>query len=148
MIAAAAGLALILLQGALVSGRLPRGPGQRRGRGAGAAVYGIRIWGAPATIALYAITGWLIAVERTRAVLVLQLWINGVNIALDLWFVLGLGWGVPGVAVATLIAEWTGLALGLWLCRDAFGAARGADRARLVRPRAAAARWVAVNPTS
>ncbi len=60
----------------------------------------IRIWGAPATIGLYAITGWLIAVERTRAVLVLQLWINGVNIVLDLWFVLGLGWGVPGVAAA------------------------------------------------
>ena len=40
--------------------------------------------------------------------LVLQLWQNGVNIGLDLWFVLGLGWGVPGVAVATLIAEWTG----------------------------------------
>jgi multidrug resistance protein, MATE family len=56
----------------------------------------IRIWGAPATIALYAVTGWLIAVERTRAVLVLQLWMNGVNIALDLWFVLGLGWGVRG----------------------------------------------------
>ena len=42
------------------------------------------------------------------------------NIGLDLWFVLGLGWGVPGVAAATLIAEWTGLALGLWFCRDAF----------------------------
>ena len=64
------------------------------------------------------LTGWLIAVERTRSVLVLQLWVNGVNVALDLWFVLGLGWGVPGVAAATLIAEWSGLALGLWLCRD------------------------------
>lgn len=62
---------------------------------------GIRIWGAPATIALYAVTGWLIAVERTRAVLVLQLWMNGLNIALDLLFVLGFGWGVAGVAVAT-----------------------------------------------
>ena len=78
----------------------------------------IRIWGAPATIATYALTGWLIALERTRAVLALQLWINGVNIALDLWFVLSLGLGVPGVAAATLIAEWTGLAFGLWLCRD------------------------------
>jgi MATE family multidrug resistance protein len=48
----------------------------------------------------------------------LQLWINGVNIALDLWFVLGLGWGVSGVALATLVAEWSGLLLGLWLCRD------------------------------
>lgn len=78
----------------------------------------IRIWGAPATIGAYALTGWLIALERTRAVLALQLWINGVNIGLDLWFVLGLGWGVPGVAGATLIAEWSGLMLGLWLCRD------------------------------
>lgn len=78
----------------------------------------LRIWGAPATIALYAVTGWLIALERTRGVLLLQLWMNGLNIGLDLWFVLGLGWGVPGVAIATLIAEWSGLALGLWLCRD------------------------------
>ncbi|MFN3410512.1 MAG: MATE family efflux transporter, partial [Limisphaerales bacterium] len=81
----------------------------------------IRIWGAPATIALYALTGWLVGLGRTRGVLALQLWQNGANIALDLWFVLGLGWGVPGVALATLIAEWSGLALALWLARDAFG---------------------------
>ncbi|MEY4697900.1 MAG: hypothetical protein RIT14_2328 [Pseudomonadota bacterium] len=92
---------------------------------------GIRIWGAPATIALYAVTGWLIAVERARAVLALQLWINGVNVALDVWFVLGLGWGVPGVAVATLIAEWTGLALGLWLCRGGLWPVWRAALARL-----------------
>ena len=66
MIAAAAGLALIAAAGRAGLGRLPRGPGERRGRGAGAAVLAIRIWGAPATIALYAVTGWLIAVERTR----------------------------------------------------------------------------------
>ncbi|MGA1328278.1 MAG: MATE family efflux transporter [Rubrivivax sp.] len=92
----------------------------------------IRVWGAPATIALYAVTGWLIAVERARAVLGLQLWINGLNIALDLLFVLGLGWGVQGVAVATLMAEASGLALGLWLCRSAFSATALADRARLL----------------
>jgi hypothetical protein len=56
----------------------------------------IRIWSAPALIALYGITGWLIAAERTRAVLAIQLWMNGLNIVLDLWFVLGLGWGVNG----------------------------------------------------
>ena len=99
----------------------------------------IRIWGAPATIALYAINGWLIATERTRGVLALQLWMNGLNIALDLWFVLGLGWGVQGVAIATLISELTALALGLWLCRAAFSGAqwrdwpRVFDRARLKR---------------
>ena len=80
----------------------------------------IRIWSAPAAIAVFGITGWLIAQERTRAVLVLQLWMNGVNVVLNLWFVLGLGWGVNGVALATFLAEWSGLAMGLYLCRAAF----------------------------
>ncbi len=89
----------------------------------------IRIWSAPAAIAIYGLTGWLIGQERTRAVLILLTWINGLNILLDVVFVLGLGWGVPGVAFATFVAEWTGLALGLWLCRDAFadGALRRVD---------------------
>ncbi|MCK4861878.1 MAG: MATE family efflux transporter [Rhodobacteraceae bacterium] len=91
----------------------------------------IRIWGAPASISLYAITGWLIAMERTRAVLMLQLWINGVNVALDLWFVLGLDMGVEGVAVATLIAEWTGVMLGLFLCRSIFVGDQWRDWARI-----------------
>ncbi|MCA0927569.1 MATE family efflux transporter [Ruegeria profundi] len=91
----------------------------------------IRIWGAPATIALYAVTGWLIAVERTRGVFVLQVWMNGLNVVLNLWFVLGLDWGVEGVAIATLIAEWTGLALGLWLCRNAFGGNQWRDWPRI-----------------
>lgn len=91
----------------------------------------IRIWGAPATISLYAVTGWLIATERTRGILVLQLWMNGLNIGLDIWFVLSLGWGVQGVAIATLIAEWSGLFLGLWLCRSAFAGDRWYDWARI-----------------
>src|SRR5690606_40529656 len=36
---------------------------------------------------------------------------------LDLWFVLGLGWGVAGAARASVVAEWSGLAIGLLLCR-------------------------------
>jgi len=99
----------------------------------------IRIFSAPAAIGLYGITGWLIAHERTRAVLVLQVWMNGLNIALDLLFVLEFGWGVEGVAFATFLAEWSGLFLGLWLAR--FGFAKGLwrnwtqilDRARLKR---------------
>jgi len=97
----------------------------------------IRIWSAPAAVALFAITGWLIAQERTQAVLVLQLWMNGVNIALDLWFVLGLDWGVQGVAIATLIAEWSGLFLGLWFCRRVFAGTRWRDRAAVF----SSARW-------
>jgi MATE family multidrug resistance protein len=111
---------MIALQGGLVWAAFRIAPASAETEGLARQYITVRIWGAPATIALYAITGWLIAVERTRSVLLVQLWLNGLNVGLDLWLVLGLGWGVPGVAAATLIAEWSGLGLGLWLCRDAF----------------------------
>mgnify|MGYP000107743375 CR=1 FL=1 len=115
----AAGLALILLQVPVFAGAFRLAPASAEVETLARQYLGIRIWGAPATIALYAVTGWLIAIERTRAVLVLQLVMNGLNVGLDIWFVLGLGWGVQGVALATLIAEWSGLALGLVFARHA-----------------------------
>lgn len=123
----AAGLGLILLQAPLIWAAFAIAPASDEVETLARAYIGIRIFSAPAAIALYGITGWMIALERTRAVLVLQLWMNGLNIGLDLWFVLGLGWGVEGVALATFLAEWTGLAAGLFICRD--GLARGAWRA-------------------
>jgi MATE family multidrug resistance protein len=139
LIGASAGLVFVLVQGALFWAAFRLAPASAEVEALARAYLAIRIWGAPATIALYAVTGWLIAVERTRGVLVLQLWMNGLNVGLDLWLVLGFGWGVEGVAVATLIAEWTGLGLGLWLCRPAFEGepwrdwARVFDRGRLAR---------------
>jgi MATE family multidrug resistance protein len=144
LIALGAGLLLILAQALIFRAAFAVAPASPEVETLAQQYLSIRIWGAPATIALYAVTGWLIALERTRAVFVLQIWMNGLNILLDLWFVLGLGWGVPGVAVATLIAEWTGLALGLWFCRNAFGPVWQAARARL-RDTAALRRMAGVN---
>jgi len=120
LIGASAGLALIVLQVPIFWAAFHASPASSEVEGLATAYMEIRIWSAPAAIGLYGITGWLIAQERTRAVLVIQLWMNGLNILLDLWFVLGLEWGVEGVAFATFLAEWTGLALGLWFCRAAF----------------------------
>lgn len=135
LIAGAVGGLLIALQLPLIWGAFRLAPGSAEVEGLAAQYLQIRIWGAPATIGMYALTGWLIALERTRAVMVLQVITNGANIALDLWFVLGLGWGVPGVALATLIAEWSGLAFGLWLVRDGLQAtgARIFDALKLKR---------------
>ncbi|NIZ59961.1 MATE family efflux transporter [Sedimentitalea sp. CY04] len=117
LIGFAAGSALILLQAPLFYLSFQLAPATPEVETLAQDYLRIRVWSAPAAIGLYGITGWLIAQERTRAVLVLQLWMNGVNILLDLWFVLQLGWGVNGVAYATFLAEWSGLALGLWFCR-------------------------------
>jgi MATE family multidrug resistance protein len=144
LIGLGAGLVLVAAQGLLFAAAFAVAPAGPEVEALALRYLSIRIWGAPATIALYAVTGWLIALERTRGVFALQLWMNGVNIALDLWFVLGLGWGVPGVAAATLVAEWTGLLLGLRFCRAAFGSGWRAARARLA-DRAALARMGAVN---
>lgn len=144
LIAAVAGSGIVLAQAGIMALAFKVSPASAEVEGMARDYLSIRIWGAPATIALYAVNGWLIALERARAVLVLQLWINGLNAVLDLWFVLGLGWSVQGVAAASLLAEWTGLLFGLWLCRDAFGRAFAAAMTRL-RDSAALRRMVSVN---
>ncbi len=122
MIGAVGGVALVVLQVPLMWASFQVSPASPEVESLARDYMRIRIWSAPAAIAMFGITGWLIARERTRAVLIIQLWMNGLNISLDLWFVLGLGWGVNGVAIATFLAEWSGLGLALWFCRDAFKA--------------------------
>ncbi len=144
MIGLAGGVIFILLQLPLFGLAFRVAPASAEVEGLAQTYLSIRIWGAPAAIAIFAATGWLIALERTRAVLVLQLWMNGLNIVLDLWFVLGLGWGVGGVATATVIAEVSGLMLALWLCRDAFAGDQWRDWVR-VFDRAKIRRMMEVN---
>nr|WP_281493991.1 MATE family efflux transporter [Jannaschia sp. S6380] len=131
LIAAVAGAALIALQWAIFALAFRLAPTNAEVEGLARDYMTIRIWSAPAAIAIYGLTGWLIAQERTAAVLVIQLVMNGANVALDLWFVLGLGWGVTGVAFASFLAEWSGVALALWFCRDAFIDHAWRDRAQV-----------------
>ncbi len=144
LVAWTAGLGFILLQQPLMNLAFAVSPASRQVETLARGYIGIRVWSAPAAISIYGLTGWLIALERTRTVLALQLWMNGLNVVLDMWFVLGLGWGVNGVALATFLAEWSGLALGLFLCRDGF--AGGAwRRGRLIFDRLRLRRMLAVN---
>ncbi|KJS40745.1 MAG: multidrug transporter [Roseovarius sp. BRH_c41] len=131
MIGFAGGLALIILQVPVFWAAFQLSPASEEVEGLARQYMAIRVWSAPAMIALFGMTGWLIAQERTRAVLLLQLVMNGINILLDLWFVLGLDWGVAGVARATVIAEWGGLMLGFWFCRDAFAVSAWCDWPRV-----------------
>ena len=79
--------------------------------------YRIRIWAAPATLANYVILGTFIGQQQMRAVLVFQLFLNLLNIFLDLLFVPVFGWGIKGVAGASVISEYAALALGMLLIR-------------------------------
>jgi len=131
MIGVAGGLFFVLIQPLLIWGAFRLSPASAEVEGLAETYMRIRIFSAPAAIAMYGITGWLIAQERTREVLWIQLLMNGVNVGLDLVFVLSFGWGVAGVAWATFIAEWSGLVLGLWMCREAFAHSAWRDWARV-----------------
>ncbi|TNE40146.1 MAG: MATE family efflux transporter [Alphaproteobacteria bacterium] len=79
--------------------------------------FAIRIWGAPAVLANYALMGFFIGIRKTRSSLVIQIFMNSLNVILDLTFVLGFGWDVAGVAAATAISESAALLLGLYIIR-------------------------------
>jgi len=75
----------------------------------------IRIYGAPATLITYSILGGLIGLGYTRQLMYVQFLLNGLNIALNVLFVVGLDMGVKGIALGTLIAEWVALFYGAYI---------------------------------
>ncbi|MEM6889726.1 MAG: MATE family efflux transporter [Pseudomonadota bacterium] len=120
LVALVGGAALVLFQPLIFWGAMALAPASEEVEALASQYLAIRIWTAPAAISVYALTGWLVAMERTAGIFWVQLAMNGINVLLDLIFVLVLDWGVPGVALATVIAELTGAGLALWFCRDAF----------------------------
>ena len=66
----------------------------------------VRIWGAPATLSNFVLMGVLIGLGQSRQLLRVQLFLNGLNILLDLFFAGYLEMGATGVALGTVIAEW------------------------------------------
>jgi MATE family multidrug resistance protein len=105
LVAVAAGILLIVLQWPIREASFAAVHASARVEGLARGYFDIRIWAAPATLANYALLGWFIGLGRTDIGLILQLILNLTNMALDMLFVLGLGWDVRGVALGTLMAE-------------------------------------------
>jgi MATE family multidrug resistance protein len=99
-----------------------------------------RLFGLPAALASYALIGWFLGTQNARAPLAILLTTNLFNVALDLWFVLGLDWGVAGAARASVIAEWSGALLGLALTRSALARYPGRVDTHALR------RWLSWRP--
>jgi MATE family multidrug resistance protein len=77
--------------------------------------YSIRIWSAPATLCLYAFTGWFLGMQNARFTMIIALLVNVLNIGLNFFFVYGLGMKVEGVALGSLLAQYGGLLLAIIL---------------------------------
>ena len=79
-----------------------------------ATYFRIVIWGAPAMLGLYGLTGWFIGMQDTRTPMVVAVLQNVVNILASLFFVFVLGWKISGVAAGTVLAQWAGFAVSLY----------------------------------
>ena len=136
MVAAAIGLALILLQ-------VPLGAVIYRLMGASAEVthaaesyFAVRIWSAPFVLANLVMLGWFVGIAHAAVALGLQVAINLVNLVVTTLLVLWFGFGVTGAAIGALVSEAAGTIAGLALALRIVGVrmpARLFDRVRLVR---------------
>ncbi len=130
VIAALIGLVIIAAQAVIAAAAFPLMGASPAVEQAARDYFDIRIWAAPMTLANYALLGWFVGLGRAGTAFGLQLLLNGTNIALDVLFVMGLGLGVPGVALGTAMAETIAAVAGIAL---AFAPAIAGPKVRLAR---------------
>ncbi|HEX2552998.1 MAG TPA: MATE family efflux transporter [Microvirga sp.] len=144
VVAGAVGLALVALQWPIAAASFRLAGASEAVTGALSTYFAVRIWSAPFTLANYVILGSTLGRGRTDLGLVLQVAINVANIALSILFVMGLGLGVAGAALGTLLAEVAGAGLGVAVLRR-LGSNPFAVSWREVGDRVAMLRTLAVN---
>lgn len=84
----------------------------------------ICVWGAPAMLGLYGLSGWFIGMQNTRIPMFISIMQNIVNIVASIVFVFGFGLRLEGVAAGTLVAQWAGFIVGLSLLYRYYGRLR------------------------
>ncbi|OJF69836.1 MATE family efflux transporter [Alteromonas sp. V450] len=75
----------------------------------------VRVWGAPAALLNLSLIGWLVGQQKTRTVMMIQITGNLMNAMLDIAFVFGMGFSVSGVALASVLAEYSMMLMGLYV---------------------------------
>lgn len=81
----------------------------------------ICVWGAPAMLCLYSLTGWYIGMQNTRLPMFISIMQNVVNIVASCTFVYGFGMKVEGIALGTLVAQYAGLLVSITLWATTYG---------------------------
>ena len=85
-----------------------------------ATYYNIVVWGAPATLGLYVLTGWLVGMQNTRVPMWVSIAQNIINIAASALLVFAFRMGIAGVAIGTLVAQWAGFVMSLLSLRSCY----------------------------
>lgn len=93
----------------------------------------IRIWGAPATLITFSLLGTFIGMGWTKHLLWIQLLLNGLNMTLNVLFVIVWKMGVKGIALGTVLAEWVALFFALYLLLGKMGIHRPWQRSQALQ---------------
>ena len=118
------GVLMIVLQGPLLWASTALMAPEPAVAAAFATYFGIRIWVAPVSLLNYALLGWFYGRAAATTGMLLQMVMHGVNIVLSITFVYGLGWGIAGVAFATVLGSLASCVVGLLLWARHFGGLR------------------------
>lgn len=98
----------------------------------------IRAFAGPAVLIITAANGAFRGYQDTKTPFVVAAIFNLINVILDPILIFGVGWGIAGAAAATLIAQWTGALIFLWLLlvrhREEFGVKPVVPRPRELLP--------------
>lgn len=121
MLALALGLLMILFRRPIIRGAMLLMDGEGLTLEYATLYFSICIWGAPATLGMFSLTGWCVGMQNSRLPMYTSIFIDVLNIGLSVTLVFGFHLGITGVATGTLVAQWSGFLLCLWLCRRRYG---------------------------
>jgi MATE family multidrug resistance protein len=111
------GLILIILQYPIAQLSFYLIDGSNAVEGHAVNYYYIRIFAAPATLAIYSLHGWFLGVQNAKYPLYVALFVNILNVVLNLLFVFSFNMKVEGVALGTLISQYLGLLFTVFLLK-------------------------------
>lgn len=80
--------------------------------------FSVRIFSAPAALTNLVLLGWMLGMQNAKGPMWHLIFTNIINITLDLLFVFGFGWGVKGVAAASVIADYSGVLIGFYFVKQ------------------------------
>lgn len=112
MVALAVGLLMLLLQRPLGLAALKVMNGGEQV----AEYFFARIWAVPAGVLLFALNGWLTGMQNAIIPMIVAIVVNIIHIACSLWFAFPLGLGITGIAYASVVAQWMGVAITALIC--------------------------------
>jgi multidrug resistance protein, MATE family len=125
------GLGIILLQTPVLNLAMGLSQASQEVEGYCRDYFAIRVWSMPLALLNLVMLGWLLGRQQPRAAMWQLILANGANIVLDLVFVLGLGWDVKGVALASVLADVTAFMVAFLMVRRQLAHQSGGDFASL-----------------